>query len=94
MRMRIDAARLLVQRAAGDLDAGRDAALSAAEAKLFAGETAVHVTQAALQIFGGYGFTRDLPLEMWVRDAFVSRIFFGTSDVQRLEIAQAIARGA
>ncbi len=88
MRTEIDAARLLVLRAADDLDHGRDATLSAAEAKLFASEMAVRVTQAALQIHGGYGFTRDLPLEMWVRDAIVSRIFFGTSEMQLLEIAQ------
>ncbi len=92
MRVDIDAARLLVQRAALDLDAGRDASLQAAEAKLFAAETAVRVTQDALQIHGGYGFTRELPLEMWVRDALISRIFFGTSEMQMLEIAQGLAR--
>ena len=92
MRVDIDAARGLVQRAAQDLDAGRDVTLESAEAKLFAGEAAVRVTQDALQIHGGYGFTRELPLEMWVRDAFISRIFFGTSEVQMLEIAQQIAR--
>ncbi len=94
MRLDIDAARLLVQRAAQDLDAGRDAALPAAEAKLFASEAAVRVTQDALQIHGGYGFTRDLPLEMWVRDAIVSRIFFGTSEMQMLEIARNMDRDA
>ncbi len=93
MHMEIDAARLLVARAAEDLDAGRDAALSASEAKLFASEMAVRVTGAALQIHGGYGFTRELPLEMWVRDAVVSRIFFGTSEMQLLEIAQHLDRG-
>ncbi len=93
MRLDIDAARLLVQRAARDLDAGRDATLSAAEAKLFASETAVRTTQDALHIHGGYGFTRDFPMEMWVRDAIVSQIFFGTSEVQLLEIAQQMAKG-
>ncbi len=92
MRLDIDAARLLVQRAALDLEAGRDAALSAAEAKLFASEMAVRVTQDALQLHGGYGFTRELPLEMWVRDAIVSRIFFGTSEMQVLEIAHGVDR--
>ncbi len=94
MRLDIDAARLLVQRAAQDLEAGRDASMSAAEAKLFASETAVRVTQDALQVHGGYGFTRELPLEMWVRDAIVSRIFFGTSEMQMLEIAQNLDRDA
>ena len=93
MRLEIDAARLLVTKAAEDLDVGRDAALSAAEAKLFASEMAVRVTQAALQIHGGYGFTRELPLEMWVRDAIISRIFFGTSEMQLLEIAQHLDQG-
>jgi len=94
MRLDIDAARLLVQRAAQDLEVGRDASMSAAEAKLFASETAVRVTQDALQVHGGYGFTRELPLEMWVRDAIVSRIFFGTSEMQMLEIAQNLDRDA
>jgi acyl-CoA dehydrogenase len=93
MRLEIDAARLLVAKAAEELDAGRDAALAAAEAKLFASEMAVRVTQAALQIHGGYGFTRELPLEMWVRDAIISRIFFGTSEMQLLEIAQHLDQG-
>ncbi|MDA8343863.1 MAG: acyl-CoA/acyl-ACP dehydrogenase [Thermaerobacter sp.] len=93
MRTRLDAARLLVRAAAGELEAGRDASLPAAEAKLFAGETAVQVTQAGLQVLGGYGFTQEFPLEMWVRDAFVARIFFGTAEIQRLEIARGIQEG-
>lgn len=94
MRVDIDAARLLVQRAAQDLDAGRDAGLSSAEAKLFASEAAVRITQDALHLHGGYGFTQDFPLEMWVRDALISRIFFGTSEMQVLEIAQHLALGS
>jgi alkylation response protein AidB-like acyl-CoA dehydrogenase len=92
MRLEVDAARLLVLRAASELEVGRDASLSAAEAKLYASETAVKVTQAALQLHGGYGFTQELPLEMWVRDAMVGRIFFGTSEMQLLEIARSIDR--
>jgi len=59
--------------------------------KLFAGETAVWVTEQAIQILGGYGYTRDYPVERWHRDAKIYTIFEGTSEIQRLVIARAIS---
>jgi alkylation response protein AidB-like acyl-CoA dehydrogenase len=94
MRTGIDAARLLVLRAAGDLDAGRDALLSTAEANFQSGEAAVTALRNAVQTFGGYGYTQDFPVEMWLRDVLGSRIAYGGGDVQLLEVAEAIARGA
>ncbi len=94
MRTGIDGARLLVLKAAGDLDAGRDAALSAAQANFQSGDVATQGLRNAVQAFGGYGFTQDFPVEMWLRDALGSRIAYGGGDVQLLEVAEAIARGA
>ncbi len=92
MRTRIDAARLLVWRAAW---MGRnDVPFTAGEgsmSKLFAGETAVDVTDKAIQILGGNGYTRDYPVERWHRDAKIYTIFEGTSEIQRLIISRAIS---
>jgi acyl-CoA dehydrogenase len=94
MRTSVDAARLLVLRAAGDLDAGRDAALSSAEANFTSGDAAVTGLRQAVQVFGGYGYTQEFPAEMWLRDVLGSRMAYGGGDVQLLEVAEAIARGA
>ena len=59
--------------------------------KLFAGETAVKVTEEAIQILGGYGYVRDYPVERWHRDSKIYTIFEGTSEIQRLVIARAIS---
>ena len=59
--------------------------------KLFAGETAVKVTDEAIQILGGYGYVREYPVERWHRDAKIYTIFEGTSEIQRLVIARAIS---
>jgi alkylation response protein AidB-like acyl-CoA dehydrogenase len=59
--------------------------------KLFASETAVHVTEEAIQILGGYGYVRDYPVERWHRDSKIYTIFEGTSEIQRLIIARAIS---
>ena len=59
--------------------------------KLFAGETAVHVTEEAIQIIGGYGYVREYPVERWHRDSKIFTIFEGTSEIQRLIIARAIS---
>ena len=59
--------------------------------KLKAGETAVRVTEEAIQILGGYGYVREYPVERWHRDAKIYTIFEGTSEIQRLVIARAIS---
>jgi acyl-CoA dehydrogenase len=92
MKMRIDASRLLVWRAAWMAKAGhRFENGEGSMSKLFAGETAVWVTEQAIQILGGYGYTREYPVERWHRDAKIYTIFEGTSEIQRLVIARAIS---
>jgi alkylation response protein AidB-like acyl-CoA dehydrogenase len=92
MKTKIDAARLLVWRAAW---MGRNGVpFTAGEgsmSKLFAGETAVDVTEKAIQILGGNGYTREYPVERWHRDAKIYTIFEGTSEIQRLIISRAIS---
>ena len=92
MRMEIDAARLLVWRAAWM--ARNRVPFTAGEgsmSKLKAGEVAVWVTEQAIQILGGYGYTREYPVERWHRDAKIYTIFEGTSEIQRLVIARAVS---
>jgi alkylation response protein AidB-like acyl-CoA dehydrogenase len=92
MRTSIDAARLLVWRAAWMASTGkRFEAAEGSMSKLFAGETAVRVTGDAMQILGGNGFTREYPVERMARDARVYTIFEGTSEIQRLVIARTIS---
>jgi alkylation response protein AidB-like acyl-CoA dehydrogenase len=91
MRAAVDAARLLVWRAAWLVRQGKP--LRAAEgsiSKLVAGETAVRVTEQAIQVLGGNGYTRDYPVERWHRDAKIFTIFEGTSEIQRLIIGRAV----
>jgi acyl-CoA dehydrogenase len=91
MKTSVDAARLLVWRAAWMARNGKD--FSSAEgsmAKLYAGETAVRVTEEAIQILGGNGYTRDYPVERWHRDSKIFTIFEGTSEIQRLVIGRTI----
>ncbi len=92
MKTRTDAARLLVWRAAW-MAATRQPFLNGegSQSKLFASETAVHVTEEAIQILGGYGYVRDYPVERWHRDSKIYTIFEGTSEIQRLVIARAIS---
>ncbi len=92
MQTRIDAARLLVWRAAWMGRTGqRFAAAEGSQSKLFAGETAVWVTERAVQILGGLGYVREAPVERWYRDSKIYTIFEGTSEIQRLVIARAIS---
>ena len=92
MRTRIDAARLLVWRAAWMAGTGKTfTAGEGSMSKLYAGETAVWVTEQAIQILGGYGYTREYPVERWHRDSKIYTIFEGTSEIQRLIIARAIS---
>ncbi len=92
MKMRIDASRLLVWRASWMGRNGKDfVAGEGSMSKLFAGETAVWVTEEAIQILGGYGYVREYPVERWHRDSKIFTIFEGTSEIQRLIIARAIS---
>ena len=91
MKTSVDAARLLVWRAAWMARTGRDfESAEGSMAKLYAGETAVRVTEEAIQILGGNGYTRDYPVERWHRDAKIFTIFEGTSVIQRLVIGRSV----
>jgi alkylation response protein AidB-like acyl-CoA dehydrogenase len=92
MATRVDAARLLVWRAARLVDAGQEVAKEAAMAKLFASETAMWCTWAAVQTLGGWGYSREYPVEKWMRDAKLEEIEEGTSDIQRLIISRRLLR--
>jgi len=90
MATEIEAARSLVWRSAWLKDQGRDYGLAAAEAKLFASEVSSRATNSAIQVHGGYGYTTDYPVERFLRDAKLTEIGEGTSQVQRLVIARKI----
>ena len=92
MQTKVDAARLLVYRAAMAKEEGKPYTVLAAEAKLFAAETAMEVTTKAIQLLGGYGYTRDLPVERMFRDAKITEIYEGTSEVQRMVISGAMLK--
>jgi len=92
MAVRVDASRLLVWRAARKADAGEDVTLEAAMAKLHASETAMWCTWAAVQTLGGWGYSREYPVEKWMRDAKLEEIEEGTSDIQRLIISRRLLR--
>ena len=87
MQTKVDAARLLVYRAAQAKQDGEPYGHMAAMAKLFASETASDVTRRTLQLIGGYGYTREYPFERFMRDAKITEIYEGTSEVQRMVIA-------
>ncbi len=90
MSMEIDAARLLVYRAAWLKQQGRRHTEEGAKAKLFASEMARRQTAEAIQILGGYGYTKEFPVERYYRDAKITEIYEGTSEIQRLVIARSI----
>ncbi len=90
MSMEIDAARLLVYRAAWLKDRGLPHTEAGAKAKLFASETARRQTAEAIQVLGGYGYTKEFPVERYYRDAKITEIYEGTSEIQRLVIARSI----
>jgi butyryl-CoA dehydrogenase len=90
MATEIEAARALVWKAAWLKDQGRDYSLTAAEAKLFASEVSSRVTNAAIQVHGGYGYVTEYPVERFMRDAKLTEIGEGTSQVQRLVIARKV----
>ena len=86
----IEAARLLVYKAADMKDKGLAYGPNAAMAKLFAAETAMHVTTKCVQLHGGYGYTKDYPVERMMRDAKITEIYEGTSEVQKMVIAASV----
>ena len=90
MQTEIEAARALVWRAARLKEAGRPHTVEGAQAKLFASRVARHWTGEAIQVLGGYGYTKELPAERYYRDAKVTEIYEGTSEIQRLVIARAL----
>ncbi len=90
MQTRIDAARLLVWRAAYLKDQGKRFSTEAAMCKLFASEVANDVTRGCVQLFGGYGFTREYPVERMMRDAKITEIYEGTSEIMKMIIAGAL----
>jgi alkylation response protein AidB-like acyl-CoA dehydrogenase len=94
MSMELDAARLLVYRAAWLKQEGQPHTEAGAKAKLFASEMARRQTAEAIQVLGGYGYTREFPLERYYRDAKITEIYEGTSEVQRLVIAREVLKHA
>lgn len=93
MAVRIEASRLLVYQSAWRASAGLAYGKESAMAKLSASETAMWVTTKAVQVHGGYGYTRDFPVERMMRDAKITEIYEGTSEVQRVVIGSAVTRG-
>jgi len=92
MATQVEAARLLVYNAAYRASQKLSYGQHAAMAKLFASETAMRVTTQAVQLFGGYGYTREFPVERMMRDAKITEIYEGTSEIQRLVIGTALTR--
>jgi alkylation response protein AidB-like acyl-CoA dehydrogenase len=90
MQTEIEAARALVWRAARLKQANRPHTVEGAQAKLFASRVARHWTGEAIQVLGGYGYTKDFPAERYYRDAKVTEIYEGTSEIQRLVIARTL----
>ncbi len=92
MQANTDAARLLVYQAADAVDKGLPYTYLAAEAKLVAAANASDVTRRCLQLYGGYGYTRDYPIERMMRDAKITEIYEGTSEVQMMVISGQMMR--
>ncbi|MBC7087401.1 MAG: acyl-CoA dehydrogenase [Tissierellales bacterium] len=92
LQTKIDAARLLVYRAAYLKDTNQSYTTEAAMAKLFAAEVAMETTTKAVQLHGGYGYTRDYPVERMFRDAKITEIYEGTSEIQRLVISNKLLK--
>ena len=93
MATKIQAAELLTRKAGAKKDAGMRTTTISAMAKLYASEIAVQVANEAVQIFGGYGYTKEFPVEKHYRDAKLCTIGEGTSEIQRLVISRQILRG-
>lgn len=92
MATKVDAARLLMRQAALKKDAGLNFSREAAQAKLFASEVCMEVATRGIQVLGGYGYTKDYPLERHFRDAKITEIYEGTSEIQRIVIARNLVK--
>ena len=93
MAMKIEAARQLVYSAAAKAERGdKDLRMASAAAKCFASDVAMEVTTNGVQILGGYGYSRDYPLERMMRDAKITQIYEGTNQIQRMVIARQLLR--
>ena len=92
MAAEIDAARMLLWRAAACKDAGARYTQEAAMAKLYASDVANRAARECVQIFGGYGYLKDFPAERHFRDAKITEIYEGTSEIQRLVIASHVLK--
>ncbi len=92
MATRVEASRLLVWQAAVMKDKGMKFGKQSAMAKMYAAETAMWVTTKAIQIHGGYGYTTDYPVERYFRDAKITEIYEGTSEIQRIVIARELLK--
>jgi alkylation response protein AidB-like acyl-CoA dehydrogenase len=88
----VEAARLMVYNAARLKDAGHDIALEGAMAKLFSSQVCERVTSLCVELFGGYGYTKDFPVEKFYRDAKIGTIYEGTSNMQLQTIAKLMLR--
>ncbi|HEY1971016.1 MAG TPA: acyl-CoA dehydrogenase family protein, partial [Pseudonocardia sp.] len=93
MAAAVDSARATMLDAARRRDAGRPFSRQASVAKLVATDAAMKVTTDAVQVFGGYGYTRDFPVERYMREAKIMQIFEGTNQIQRLVISRGLAKG-
>ncbi|WP_080872322.1 acyl-CoA dehydrogenase [Oceanobacillus timonensis] len=92
MATEIEAARLLTYQAAWLESAGKPYGNASAMSKLFAGDAAMRITVEAVQIFGGYGYTKDYPVERYMRDAKITQIYEGTNEIQRLVIGRTVTK--
>jgi len=90
MSVDLHAARLLTWHAAWEIDRGQRGTLESSIAKCFASDAAMRVADEAIQVFGGYGYMRDFPVEKLFRDAKVTEIYEGTSEIQRIIVARGL----
>ena len=90
MAVKVDASRLLTWLSAVQLDQGKSNTLSSSEAKRFAADSAMEVTTDAVQVYGGYGFIKEYPVEKFMRDAKIMQLYEGTSQIQRMVIAREV----
>jgi butyryl-CoA dehydrogenase len=92
MATKVEASRLLTYQAAWLESEGKPYGKASAMSKLFAGDTAMEVTTDAVQVFGGYGYTKDYPVERYMRDAKITQIYEGTQEIQRLVISRMVTK--